>query len=289
MTARSRNYAVTDNTNDINFWSSVPCKYIIVGKEVAPTTGREHLQITICFASAKTQTAARALLPAAHWEIARSVHASIIYCKKEDNYTERGTPPSQGKRSDFNDVYEAIQHDQATYEDILEMNPRIGIQFQQGIKAAINAQIKHRSQDVEPEVHWFYGPTASGKSREAFLQAGEDAYIVPSTGKFWDGYCGQTKVIFDDFRPQQIEFALFLKILDRYRMQVEVKGSSCKLAATKFWITTPQDPLATYTQHNHNTGQDYIKENINQLVRRCTEIRRFGPVPVFPIFNNEQV
>jgi len=287
--ARSRNYAVTDNTNDTAFWNTVDCKYIVVGKEIAPTTLHPHLQITIVFKEAKTVTAARALFPVGHWEIARSVHASIKYCKKEGDFTERGSPPAQGKRTDFDDVYDAITQDQATYNDILELNPRIAIQFTQGVKAAINSQVKHRSQDVAPEVHWFYGPTASGKSREAFAQAGENAYVVPTTGRFWDGYAGEECVIFDDFRSTQIDFALFLKILDRYRMSVEVKGSSVKLAATKFWITTPDDPTATYTRVNHATNQMYINENINQLVRRCTEIRRFGPLPLAPIFNNDQV
>jgi len=289
LPSRSRNYAFTDNTNDTAFWDAVDCKYVVYGKEVAPTTGQPHLQGTIVFEHAKSVSAVRQLFPQAHWEICRSVHASIKYCKKEGDFTERGSPPSQGKRTDFHDVYDSIREDNATYEDILELNPRIAIQYTQGFKSAINIQVKHRSQDVVPEVHWFYGPTASGKSRQAFLEAGENAYVVPTTGRFWDLYSGETEVIFDDFRVGQIDFALLLKILDRYRMSVEVKGSSVKLAATKFWITTPLDPVNTYTKHNHNTGQDYINENINQLVRRCTDIRRFGPLPEYPIFINEQV
>lgn len=284
---RHRSWCFTDNECLADVWASAPCKYIVYGVETAPTTGQRHFQGFIMFQHAKSFAAVKLVHPRCHWEVARNVRASIEYSKKDGVVTERGTPPAQGKRTDFEDVYELIK-DGGSYEDILEVNPGIAIKNVQGVKAAIASQVQHRSQDVAPQVHWFWGPTGSGKSREAFLQAGEDAYVWCSTGKFWEGYMGQKNVIMDDFRPDQINFALLLKILDRYRMTVEVKGGSCKLAATNFWITTPQDPRSTYTGRNHITGQTWERENIDQLVRRCTEVRQFGAVQLYPIFNNEQ-
>lgn len=61
--------------------------YLIYGREVA-TTGTRHLQGYVTFATAKRLTGVRKLNSRAHWEIARSVEASIRYCKKDGDFVE---------------------------------------------------------------------------------------------------------------------------------------------------------------------------------------------------------
>lgn len=286
MVSRSRSWCLTDFDLNPDWWiaQQAVATYTLYGREVCPDTQRVHNQGMIYFKTKKTLANVKLLHPTFHWEPTRNNTASITYCKKDGEVTEWGDAPTQGKRSDFDDVYEAIQ-DGADYRAVLEANPRIAITCVQGIKQAIVAQVKHREQDVAPMVKWYWGATATGKSRQAFSEAGADAYVFCKTGKFWEGYTGQTNVIFDDFRPDQIPFAIFLSVLDRYRVTVEVKGGSCPLAATKFWITSPKDPSATYTALNHNTGRTWTTENVNQLVRRCDEIKRFGVAEVWPVFN----
>jgi len=281
MGKRSASWCFTDNENKEEIWGSISCQYIVYGREVAPTTGQKHLQGYIKFPIVKSFKQVKQLHDSAHWEPCKSGPASITYCKKDGDFYERGEVPTPGKRTDLADVYETIKTG-ASYADVLDAHPSAAIQYSQGIIRAIHAQIAHRSQDTIPEVHWFHGPTASGKSRTAFEQAGPDAYVWCATGKFWEGYTGQTHVIFDDFRPEQMSFSLLLRVLDRYRFTVETKGSSCPLAATHFWITTPLSPDATYTATNHNTGATWERENIAQLVRRCSEIRDFGTLSWVP-------
>lgn len=81
----------------------------------------------------------------------------------------------------------------------------------------------------------FIGPTGTGKSKLAWEQAGEDAYVKNPTTKWFDGYSGQRNVILDEFRGD-INISHLLRWLDRYPVTVEIKGSSMPLAATSFWI-----------------------------------------------------
>lgn len=283
---RARAWCFTDFSLSAGVWTLVSkdAKYLVYGNELCTTTNRRHYQGYVYFNVKKTFDQVQFMHPTAHWEIARNNTASIAYCKKDGDIYEMGDPPRQGKRTDFDDVYELVV-DGATYREVLESNPKLGITCVQGIKQAISAQVKHRTSTASPIVRWYWGETGTGKSRAAFAEAGDDAYVFCKTGKFWEGYTGQLNVVFDDFRPDQMPFAILLSILDRYRVTVEVKGGSCPLAATNFWITSPKNPTMTYTALNHNTGQTWTTENINQLNRRCTEIKQFGDPPNWPIFN----
>ena len=83
----------------------------------------------------------------------------------------------------------------------------------------------------------FWGPTGTGKTHRAWLEAGEEAYIKSSSNKWWDGYMGQTKVIIDEF-DGQIGITHLLRWMDKYPCSVEVKGGTLPLMATDFWVTS---------------------------------------------------
>jgi len=71
------------------------------------------------------------------------------------------------------------------------------------------------------------GGTGTGKSRIAMLLSAflgqESTYWAPPDLKWMDGYSGQPLVIIDEFRggvpPSRI-----LRLVDRYPLQVEIKG-----------------------------------------------------------------
>ncbi|ALE29548.1 replication associated protein [Lake Sarah-associated circular molecule 7] len=271
MPASSKSWCFTDNECLEDLWNIMESTYLCYGRETAPTTGQKHLQGVIVFATQKRLAAVKKLHPTCHWEAAHSVPASITYCKKEGDWFEFGTPPAQGKRNDLESVYALIKTG-AKFAEVLDNHPVATIHYTQGIKQAIFAQIKHRPEQT-PTVNWYFGATGAGKSHRAHAEA-VNPYIFPNTGRFWEGYEGQTHVIFDDFRPDQVPFAKLLRILDKYNCTVEVKGASVPLAATHFWITAPESPQEMYTATNHTTGSTWEKENIQQLVRRCTVIER---------------
>lgn len=87
----------------------------------------------------------------------------------------------------------------------------------------------------------FWGKTGTGKTRRAWDEAGLDAYPKCSRTKWWDGYRNQESVIIDEFRGA-IDVTYLLLWLDRYPVNVEIKGGRVPLSATKVWITSNLHP-----------------------------------------------
>lgn len=77
--------------------------YACVGKEVG-SCGTPHLQGFICLRLRGRLSTVRAILPRAHWEVARSVAPAIEYCKKDGNFHELGEVPAEGGRGKRNDL-----------------------------------------------------------------------------------------------------------------------------------------------------------------------------------------
>ena len=79
-------------------------KYLVVGKEICPTTGKEHWQGYVELKNAKTFSAIKKLFKdnKLHLEERKgnALQASN-YCKKDGKYIEFGELSSQGVRSDL--------------------------------------------------------------------------------------------------------------------------------------------------------------------------------------------
>lgn len=87
----------------VELHTSGQAEYLVVGREIAPTTGTPHLQGYIAFVNRKAQNTVRNLLPRAHVYIIRGTPAEAsTYCRKDGDFSEFGTVPvSQGHRSDI--------------------------------------------------------------------------------------------------------------------------------------------------------------------------------------------
>jgi len=125
---------------------------------------------------------------------------------------------------------------------------------------------------AQPDVIVLHGPTGTGKSHTARqeledLYGEDDVYVWhPQQGKWFDGYEGQSGVIFEEFRGQ-LPFGFMLSILDKYDCRVERKGSTTQFAAKTIYITSPKPPVEWYETLATNDGQ------LNQLTRRITTTR----------------
>lgn len=73
-------------------------------------------------------------------------------------------------------------------------------------------------------------------------------------------------VIMDEFRETQMPFEMLLSYLSTDPMSVQVKGSSIPFNSDIIIITTDRDPRLLYSQSG----------NIQQLIRRCSMVVRFG-------------
>ena len=95
----------------------------------------------------------------------------------------------------------------------------------------------------------------------------EDRWTCGDSLKWWDGYDGHTDIILDDFRGDYCKFAYLLKILDRYPLQVEVKGGMRQLRCRNIFITSDVHPELIYGDHVGDKSQ---------LLRRISKIVGFG-------------
>lgn len=244
MSIRSRKYVFTLNNptaDERTYLSELPCRYIIYGNEIAPTTGTPHLQGFVLWTNAKTLSATRRLLPRCHIESARGTNGQCIeYCKKDGDFIERGEPPRDpatvGRESEqtrWEDAWISAK------EGDLESVPA-------DIRIRCYGTLKRIRRDYEPNVEnlqnccgiWIHGEAGSGKTRAVF-EAFPGLY-PKGLNRWWCGYQGEEVVLLDDVDPSHGSWlGGFLKRwADRYVFIGEEKGGSGKIRPKKFIVTS---------------------------------------------------
>lgn len=220
-----------------------PISYVRGQLELAES-GFLHWQIFAIFKRSVRLAAVRKLFGPVHAEKVISREDTLLYVWKEETSVvgtrfELGVLPTRRNQAkDWESVWELAKA--GNLEDIeksilvphYNSLKRIKVDYLQPV-------------GFDREVFVFWGLTATGKSRQAWSEAGILAYPKDPRTKFWDGYNGQKHVIFDEFRGV-IDIANLLRWFDRYPVIVEVKGSSTSLVAEKIWITSNLHPKDWY-------------------------------------------
>lgn len=111
----------------------------------------------------------------------------------------------------------------------------------------------------------YWGRTGSGKTSAVFQNATR-LWIYPGNGWF-DGYDGHPQVLFDDFSGSEFKLPYLLKLLDRYPMQVPVKGDFVSWAPEEIYITSNLDPRCWFPNAH--------PEHVEAMFRRFTNVIRF--------------
>lgn len=296
---RSRNWCFTINNptyNDVEALHQIfdiKNDYLIIAFETGES-GTDHIQGFIHFGiTARSGCVLKKYFPRAKiFKCVGSIQSNINYCKKgeqpKDEYDKMKTkgpnyglnaefveqgvkPKGQGKRSDLLAVQEDIDEGLSVSE-ISEKHFSTFIRYNKGIEKYMAAHMQHRTE--MPEVYWFYGTTGSGKSRTAIELAykfGYDYYIKDSSHKWWDGYMQQPVVIIDDYeyKPGVMSFKYLLRLLDRYRLSVEVKGGTIPFNSEIIIFTCDKPPTDIFKR-------EVASSEYSQLQRRIFEIREFG-------------
>lgn len=241
-------------------------KYVVIGRETCPTTGRLHVQGFIQLTHPVTMVAIKKLIGdgAAHIEKMRgnSTEASN-YCKKDGHYFEMGTVTSQGERVDLVSIRDQVLRNGTIPIDLIENFQQL--RFAEGLMK----YYKPPPRDGPPQVWWIYGPTGSGKSRMCF-EMHPDAWVSSNKLDWFDGYTGQESVIIDDFRGDMATLHWLLRLTDRYPLRVPVKGGFVSWCPKVIMITSSKSPRDCYPNSD---------ENMNQLLRRITNTVYTGPMP----------
>jgi len=258
---RSYSFTLNNYTEDEQLsLQKIDCKYIIFGKEVGES-GTPHLQGMINFKSPISFNSIKKKIPRAHIEKTIDQHGSMEYCKKDNDYYEAGEPPAQGKRSDIEEVRHILTSG-GNIRDVVSVAKSI-----QSVRMAeIHLKYFEKKRNWKPTVRWYYGATGTGKSKTAYEECdAHDPYVAMSTGKWFEGYDAHTHVIIDDMRKDFMKFHELLRMLDRYAFTVECKGGSRQFLATDIYITSCYAPDEMFES----------REDVNQLIRRLDEIRKF--------------
>lgn len=234
---------------------TLECKYIVYGREVAPSTGTKHLQGMVIFArSRRFGSAVAAIGGGAHLEIVRDAVASQAYCKKDGDFYERGEFSTPGKRTDTKAIKDAVLGGRLVVDllDHEDMNPQT-LRYAEGLQKYITPPTLVRT------IRWYWGPSGAGKTSSALAEAqeagGSICLLSGNLRVFLNGYAGQVNVIIDDFRGDSIELKELLTLLDRYPKTVNVKGSSVPWMAQRIWITCPNHPKDVWYGAASDAGQ----------------------------------
>lgn len=127
----------------------------------------------------------------------------------------------------------------------------------------------------KPIILWFWGATGTGKTRTAIEIATDSnlSYWISHSEKlqWFDGYNGQEYVIIDDFRRNMCSYNYFLRLCDRYQMQVQVKGGYVNWIPKVIIITSPVDVETAYTYFDMKANEERQWDHLDQLKRRIDD------------------
>lgn len=269
-TSRLRRFVYTLNNytdEDIKAIKSLPnIRAQTFGRETG-ALGTKHLQGAVLLDRPVRFTTLKKALPKAHIERMRGTpQQAFEYCWKEDTQPYKfGEMPQPGKRNDLKEAVARIQ-DGETVES-LAMDPNHGcvlVKFSKGMRFLENCvnMLKPLNQK---KIMWLYGPTGIGKTRSSieFAEDNNLSYWISNTDlKWFDGYHGQDVAILDDFRWKHCSFSFLLRLLDRYELNVPVKGNFVRWNPKVIFITTPLTVDETFRT-------DWRKpEDLRQIHRR---------------------
>ena len=270
-----------------------------VGKEGTPhVQGYCEFESQVAFSTARTAISTRAHLEprkgkskeaAGYCKKGSCPHnANCVYCKDFDgkfdfffprtvddpqtwvDAHEFGEISVSGSRSDLSAPVAAIVEDNASIRDVAMEFPEQFVKFNKGLRDLRCLTLRPRKLAEMPTVIWLWGPTGTGKTRDAYewYWPDEPHYVwQPSNGMWWDGYDGEKKVIIDEFRAQ-MTWSDILGLLGQNEFRAPYKGGFVNIQADKFVITSPFPPERTYKE-------DDRYDRMSQLLRRVTEVHEY--------------
>lgn len=203
-----------------------------------------------------------------HIEETRSRAASYAYCTKEE--TREDGPwefgvlgDKQGNRADIEALKDSLDEGKGD-KDLWEEHFGSMLRYHKAV--GVYRLLRMSGSRPQPRVRVYHGPPGTGKSHRAFQEAselGQPYFVMFGQGNtWWDGYDGRSPVIFDDFYDQ-IDVNMMKRILDKYPLQVQVKGGVLAFAPTDIWITS-----------NHTPDEWWLETRSVKLIDRQAILRR---------------
>ncbi len=237
----------------------------------------EHYQVYIeCSRSRYLSWIKKHVSDRGHWEARRGtpVEASL-YCTKDDTRV-RGPwiigkiSKGSGSRTDLIDFKDAIKSGKRKRE-LWDSHTVQMAKYRHMYDDVRRCSMPKRTHELT--VSLLVGDTGSGKTRTVHEHWEDEGYwsMPISNGTMWfDGYDREEKVLIDDFngRMSKVRLDTLLRILDRYPIQVPVKGSFVWWMPLEIAITSNYHPRKWYEWKDR-------EESYNALCRRIHLVSDF--------------
>lgn len=246
--------------------------YAIWGYETCPKTNKQHLQAYGYWSNKISFKEIKRWVDKAHVNVAiGSSEQNRKYCSKDGNFTEVGTMPKQGRRTDIAEFRDAILEGMTEEELIMEF-PNEMARFDRFYQRCRNIVLKKEAKLMnEVEVIAIEGEPGIGKTRYIYdTEDVNDVYKLEcgdgsDKSLFWDGYNGEPVILIDDFN-NNFKIDYMLRLLDRYPMKLNIKGSYTWKVAKRIYITSniAVKDWYPYDSDHHRQG----------LLRRISRIHR---------------
>jgi len=267
--SKTRGYCFTSfEVSKFNEFMAIKCRYVIIGKEVCPKSGKAHLQGYIYFENPRSFASVKKLLGKAHIEKTEGTpQDNRDYCSKGGDFEERGELPSPGKRNDIIALRDAIMEKKTDYEIITDddLCPTYGryLKFADRCREVMEREASKRFRTVDVVV--LYGLAGTGKTRYVYDNENVDQIytLVQAQKEVWfDGYCSHNILLIDDFYGW-IKWGFLLKLLDGHQCRLNKKGSAGWACWNKVYITSNKAPWNWYDKGYPLELQRRIKKIIH--------------------------
>ena len=206
-------------------------RYICYGREVCPTSDREHYQGFAIFKRTARMPRAKVWIgggSGTHLEPRRgSRDQARDYCRKSDG-----------------EFFEWGEYEGLTNEQVLQL-PKNRILMEYPLVycrywRAINDRQERGPTWRGVKVEWLWGEAGCGKTRKVMEM--ESVYKLDWPYKWFCGYQEEDILLIDDYRDGAIERGQMLNLLDGYRQKLETKGGHCWALWTKVYVTSNMNP-----------------------------------------------
>jgi len=258
-------------------------KYLVFQLETGEN-GTPHYQGFVIFDGVRRLSAVKSINARAHWEPAHgSSTQNRHYCTKpvpdchcthcnnippplSGPFTYGECPESAGARSDLILLRDSLVSGKRK-RDIIQDNDLLPayakyMRFADRVQSLIPPP-----RPIPPELTLLYGPAGCGKTRHVY-DSEDDLWTRPVDDHLWfDGYDNHQAALLDDFSGKfsKTSLPLLLRIIDRYPVQLPIKGAHVWFTPLRIYITTNIHPRDWYEW----TGRE---AQYASLYRRFTSI-----------------
>lgn len=150
----------------------------------------------------------------------------------------------QGKRTDLANACDAIK--EGGIMKVVREHPTVYVKYHRGLEKLEQKLQEQEMRDMECYIYW--GPSGSGKTHAVYERFKiKNVYNMPDpSDKWFDNYNGQDVLLLDECDKFLPKIQYLLKWMDKYPLEVPVKGGHVQAKWTKVVLVGNKHPDEWY-------------------------------------------